>query len=99
MTGRWSAPPWRCPSGSSTGSWPTSSPDAELASTARSDLGRLVQTYLDHLSIERGVSRHTLQAYGRDLRRYLSHLAERGVSEPGQVTPALVAEHAMRLRE
>lgn len=45
------------------------------------------------------MSRHTLQAYGRDLRRYLAHLAEQGVTEPVQVTPAMVVDHAIRLRE
>jgi len=58
-----------------------------------------VQTYLDHLGVERGLSRHTLQAYGRDLRRYVSQLAVQGVTEPAQVTAAMVADHAMRLRE
>jgi integrase/recombinase XerD len=49
--------------------------------------------------VERGVSRHTLQAYGRDLRRYVAALAGQGVTDPDQVTPAMVADHAMRLRE
>ena len=48
--------------------------------------------------MERGVSRHTLQAYRRDLRRYLGYLAASGVSEPTAVTPGLVAGYAMRLR-
>ena len=61
-------------------------------------LARLVQTYLDHLSVERGVSRHTLQAYRRDLQRYLAFLAAEGVTDPAAVTPGMVAEHAMRLR-
>ncbi|WP_197677339.1 site-specific tyrosine recombinase XerD [Friedmanniella luteola] len=61
-------------------------------------LGRLVQTYLDHLVVERGVSRHTLAAYRRDLQRYVAFLAGEGVRDPAAVTPALVAEHAMRLR-
>jgi integrase/recombinase XerD len=30
----------------------------------------LIQTYLDHLTVERGMSRNTVAAYGRDLRRY-----------------------------
>jgi integrase/recombinase XerD len=67
--------------------------------TSPDGLAKLVQTYLDHLVVERGVSRHTLQAYRRDLRRYLAFLAGHGVSEPVSVTPALVADYAMRLRE
>ena len=69
------------------------------AATGPSALARLVQTYLDHLVVERGVSRHTLQAYRRDLRRYLAHLAALGVVDPAAVTPGLIGDYAMRLRE
>jgi integrase/recombinase XerD len=62
-------------------------------------LAKVVQTYLDHLLVERGVSRHTLQAYRRDLRRYLGYLSTRGVADVAAVTPGLVADYAMRLRE
>jgi len=62
-------------------------------------LAKLVQTYLDHLVVERGVSRHTLQAYRRDLRRYLAFLTSQGVDDARSVTPAMVAAFAMRLRE
>jgi integrase/recombinase XerD len=73
-------------------------PDAPPAPAEEGALARLVQTYLDHLVVERGVSRHTLQAYRRDLQRYTAFLTEEGVRDPAAVTPALVAEHAMRLR-
>ncbi len=58
-----------------------------------------MQTYLDHLSVERGLSGHTVAAYRRDLGRYLRFLAASGVSEPGEVTTALIGDYAMRLRE
>lgn len=77
------------------------SSDAAGASAAGPDggvLGRLVQTFLDHLVVERGVSRHTVAAYRRDLHRYLAFLAAEGVTEATAVTPGLVAEHAVRLR-
>lgn len=38
--------------------------------------------FLDHLSVERGLSRNTLEAYRRDLRHYLDYLARRGVEDP-----------------
>jgi integrase/recombinase XerD len=60
---------------------------------------RLIQTYLDHLTVERGLSGHTVGAYGRDLRRYASYLAELGVSDPSQVTSAMIGGYAARLRE
>jgi integrase/recombinase XerD len=76
----------------------TTGPDAEPIPAA-DGLTRLVQTYLDHLVVERGVSPHTLQAYRRDLRRYLAFLHGHGVTDPAAVTPGLVAGYAMRLRE
>ena len=78
--------------GSSIRSWPTSSADAPTM------LG-LIQTYLDHLTVERGMSQHTVGAYGRDLRRYASYLAEKGISDPSQVTSAMIGSYAARLRE
>jgi integrase/recombinase XerD len=78
--------------GSSIGSWPTSSVDA-------SQLLGLIQTYLDHLTVERGMSRHTVAAYRRDLHRYADYLAELGVSDPSQVSSAMVGNYAARLRE
>ena len=69
--------------GSSIGSWPTSSVDA-------SQLLGLIQTYLDHLTVERGMSRHTVAAYRRDLHRYADYLAELGVSDPSQVGSAMI---------
>ena len=78
--------------GSSIGSWPTSSVDA-------SQLLGLIQTYLDHLTVERGMSRHTVAAYRRDLHRYADYLAELGVSDPSQVSSAMIGNYAARLRE
>ncbi|HSU35125.1 MAG TPA: site-specific tyrosine recombinase XerD [Propionibacteriaceae bacterium] len=58
-----------------------------------------VQSYLDHLVVERGLSAHTIGAYRRDLHRYADYLAERGVTEPTGVTATMINEYAMRLRE
>ena len=62
-------------------------------------MATLVQSYLDHLSVERGVSTHTTSAYRRDLRRYADHLAGLGVTDPAAVTTAMIDDYAMRLRE
>jgi integrase/recombinase XerD len=78
--------------GSNIGSWPTSSVDA-------SQLLGLIQTYLDHLTVERGMSRHTVAAYRRDLHRYADYLAELGVTDPSQVSSAMIGNYAARLRE
>jgi integrase/recombinase XerD len=59
----------------------------------------LIQTYLDHLTVERGMSRHTVAAYRRDLHRYADYLAELEVNDPSQVTSAMIGSYAARLRE
>jgi integrase/recombinase XerD len=48
------------------------------------------QRYLDHLAVERGLSDNTLQAYRRDLARYLTFLAKRDVSTAEEVDEAIV---------
>ena len=60
---------------------------------------RAVRGWLDHLRVERGVSQHTLNAYERDLRRYVAFLTARGITDPGAVVEADVAEYAATLRE
>ncbi|MGB2936048.1 MAG: site-specific integrase, partial [Nostocoides sp.] len=37
--------------------------------------------WLNHLDIERGLSRHTLRAYERDVTRYLAFLHGQGVAQ------------------
>ncbi|GAA1948351.1 site-specific tyrosine recombinase XerD [Microbacterium deminutum] len=57
-------------------------------------LERAVDAYLRHISIERGLSDHTVAAYRRDLGGYVAWLAEHGVADSNAVTPELVAEFA-----
>lgn len=64
-----------------------------------SEPGRAVRTYLDHLSVERGLAANTLSSYRRDLRRYLEYLQEVGVSTLDEITEATVASFLVRLRE
>jgi integrase/recombinase XerD len=58
-----------------------------------------VQTYLDHLGVERGLSRNTLSSYRRDLDRYLRSLAGEDVVELAAAGAGHVARHLARLRE
>ena len=48
---------------------------------AEPQVARAVRTYLDHLSVERGLAANTLTSYRRDLRRYVGYLAGRGVDD------------------
>ena len=59
--------------------------------------GLLLTRYLDSLSVERGLSHHTVAAYGRDLARYIGWLSQRGVTDPGAVTPAVLASYEQSL--
>ena len=58
-----------------------------------------VHGYLEHLVVERGLARNTVESYRRDLRRYESSLAGRGKARLGDVTPSDVAEFLASLRE
>ena len=58
----------------------------------------MITAYLDHLSVERGLSRNTLASYRRDLERYAGELAEAGVEDLGRVSAADVTGHLARLR-
>jgi integrase/recombinase XerD len=49
-----------------------------------------VVRYLDHLTVERGLSEHTIAAYRRDLARYTGFLASRDVVDPAEVDEAVV---------
>ncbi len=62
-------------------------------------LERLVRAYLDHLGVERGASANTLAGYRRDLARYLTHLAGRGITEPSGVTEADITGFGAALSE
>lgn len=54
---------------------------------------------MGYLAFERGSSSHTVEAYGRDLERYVKALEEKGVTEPDDVTRPLIEEHLEHLAE
>lgn len=65
---------------------------------ARLSIDEAIAGYLDHVAIERGLSRNTVDAYRRDLARYAVFCRARGVSSLDDATPALIADFAASLR-
>jgi len=55
-------------------------------------LDRALNAYLRHITIERGLSEHSIAAYRRDLRAYVDWLHERGIDATEGITQAVVAE-------
>ena len=53
-------------------------------------LDRALDTYLRHVTIERGLSEHTISAYRRDLDMYLEWLVSEGVTDTAEISAAVV---------
>jgi integrase/recombinase XerD len=45
-----------------------------------------VDRFLHYLTVERGLSGNTLEAYSRDLRRFVDHLEQKGITTPREVS-------------
>jgi integrase/recombinase XerD len=60
---------------------------------ARDALAKQIQRFLDHLTVERGLSVHTVAAYRRDLVRYAAFLRTRGITDAGHVDERAVTAH------
>lgn len=60
-------------------------------------LDPLVARYGDDLRIARGLSRHTLWAYRRDVKMFQQYLRDRQIHDPSQVSPPLLAAFLERL--
>jgi len=59
----------------------------------------VLDDYLDHLAVERGAARSTLQSYRRDLRRYGEHLVRSGVGGLGDVRVEHLSAFLAHLRQ
>jgi integrase/recombinase XerD len=72
---------------------------AQLKAVRPVTVDEAVKRYLDHLTVERGLARHTLEAYRRDLERYAAVLGSAGRTGIGDVTTQDVAGFLAGLRE
>ena len=61
------------------------------------ELDRAADLFLDHCKVERGLSAHTIDGYGRDLARWLRFLDGRGRADADAVTPVDVTDHLIEL--
>lgn len=58
-----------------------------------------LEGFADHLALEVGSSRHTVEAYLRDVRRFVRHVGAGGAPGPGAVTPGVVREFIYELKD
>ena len=58
-----------------------------------------VDLYLDHLKVERGLARNTLESYGRDLARFTTFLTAKGRQDVDDITPADLTDFLIGLAE
>ena len=65
----------------------------------RLNLDEAVDLFLDHVKVERGLARLTLDAYGRDLARFAAFLGERGRADVDDITPLDVTDFLIHLAE
>lgn len=68
-----------------------------MAEPGTPPLQRAVAQFLAHIGVERALSRNTVAAYRRDLRKYLAHLDSRGVTSPAEVREEDVASFSETL--
>ena len=59
----------------------------------------LLNQYFNHLLIEKGAAGNTLEAYGRDLKRYAAFLDKEGLTDAGSVTPQVVIKFLVQMKD
>lgn len=55
--------------------------------------------FMSYLAVERGLARNTLDAYGRDLARYLAWLQSQGVHHPDAISTTLLLRFLTHLKD
>ncbi|MGE0550349.1 MAG: site-specific tyrosine recombinase [Kofleriaceae bacterium] len=60
-------------------------------------LDEAIDLFLDHLKVERGLARLTIDAYGRDLARFGGFLSDRGREDVDDIAPVDVADFVISL--
>lgn len=61
------------------------------------DLNRAASEFFNYLAVEKGRSSNTIEAYKRDLTRYISYLKDKDIAAPDEITVQLLREYMMGL--
>jgi len=61
-------------------------------------MNAFLESFLDHISLERGLSINTRKAYADDLRQFLGWLDQKGVSSLNQVSRKQILDHLMAMK-
>ena len=62
-------------------------------------MNQYLDLFINYLLVEKGLSQNTLEAYSRDIGRYLNHLEKEGRDSFDQVTPVVVASFIAGLKD
>lgn len=60
-------------------------------------LDRCIDGYLDHVRVERGLADNSVQAYARDLAKFVEHLEAEGLGRASEITTSAVSSFLVRL--
>ncbi len=61
-------------------------------------MNALLESFLDYISLERGLSINTRKAYADDIKQFLDSLAQKGVSSLNQVSRKQILDHLMAMK-
>ena len=77
---------------------PVTGPPRQRSADPPAAVAAEIRSYLDHLTVERGLAGNSLRAYRRDLLRYASWLGAAGITSLARVSEADVAAFGAALR-
>lgn len=59
----------------------------------------LIREFMDFISVERGLSKNTLESYGRDLAKYTAYLGKEGINDLNKVKRPQIQDFLMSLKD
>src|SRR5438270_7277838 len=62
-------------------------------------LDSAIDLFLDHVKIERGLARNSVEAYGRDLAKFRRYCAEQAVDDAGAIDARHVFDYVVKMSQ